>query len=602
MDGSVVQVYLSDILHAVAQALLVPDIILLLAFIAYALFCIGSVIAEYFTERKHFQVSMPKFLAALMAAKQDNIPQVIESSQLLKRQKIALLTVYDYRILPGDALVALIKRLVGEEESRYDRITSRNNMAARISPMLGLMGTLIPLGPGIQALGKADTAALSSSLLIAFDTTVAGLVVAAICLAIGKIRGNWYNNYMSALDSAMATMLQKIEDMRERGEITEEEPSDYAFLFEQTSGGKSGAREAADTADEVVAQQAQSTGGAARQAQPAPGAAQQAQPAGGAMQQAQPAGGATQQTQPAAGSRQAQPAPSAGQSADGEKSSVMDSLYLQQSLAGVYAKTAPGQVSDQPEAQPQAQPRVQPETQPALNFAAQVSAQPDAQPAIQPETQPTFGRSAQTPSSQPDGSTGQFGAVSAEPAREFSFDSAPASMPVFQSPYEPNVSVFEPNTMPAFPADPDFISAHAQAAMNSDVASGVGGGARALDDAAATAGSAVGLDAASKAASANVAFTSAAAVNAAPTDATPAHATPAHATPAGAAPTNVAPTNAAPTSAAPTNAGAEQPSAQTASGWYQPRLRESHETPEATRYSSHYWPRKNPNADDGQDR
>jgi biopolymer transport protein ExbB/TolQ len=232
MDGSIIQTYLSDILHAVAQSLLAPDIVLLLVFIGYALFCIGSIIAESFSERRHFNVVMPKFLAALMAAKEDEIPAVIEQSGLLNRQKIALLTVYDYRMLPGDALVALIRRLVNEEETRYDRITGRNNMAARISPMLGLMGTLIPLGPGIQALGNADTATLSSSLLVAFDTTVAGLVTAAVCLVVGKIRTNWYGNYMSALDSAMATMLQKIEDMRAEGKITVEEPSDYAFLYE----------------------------------------------------------------------------------------------------------------------------------------------------------------------------------------------------------------------------------------------------------------------------------------------------------------------------------------------------------------------------------
>lgn len=231
MGFSVAQSYLADILHVISQALLVPVIVLLLAFIAYALYSIGSIISEYFTERRHFNVTMPKFLAALMAAKQDEIPNVIEESGLLNRQKKALLTVYDYRMLPGDALIALIKRLIDEEESRYDRIRSRNNMAARISPMIGLMGTLIPLGPGIEALGRADTAALSSSLLVAFDTTVAGLIVAAVCLAIGKIRGNWYENYLSALDAGMATMLEKIEAMRAAGEITTEEPSDYSFLF-----------------------------------------------------------------------------------------------------------------------------------------------------------------------------------------------------------------------------------------------------------------------------------------------------------------------------------------------------------------------------------
>ena len=151
MDGSILQTYLSDVLHVVTQSLLAPDIVLLLAFIGYALFCIGSIIAERFSERRHFNVVMPKFLAALMAAQEHEMPAVIEQSGLLNRQKVALLTVYDYRMLPGDALVALIRRLVSEEETRYDRITGRNNMAARVTPMLGLMGTLIPLGPGIQA-------------------------------------------------------------------------------------------------------------------------------------------------------------------------------------------------------------------------------------------------------------------------------------------------------------------------------------------------------------------------------------------------------------------------------------------------------------------
>lgn len=209
------QTYLSDILHVVAQWLMVPDIILLLLFIAYALFCIGSVVAEFFTERRHFKVVMPKFLNDLMEADEDGIPDVVKGSGLLNRQKQALLTVYEYRTLPGDALLALIRRLMSEEESRYDRVVGRNNTAARVAPMIGLMGTLIPLGPGIEALGRADTAALSSSLLVAFDTTVAGLVVAAVCLVIGKIRSRWYEDYLSALDSAMATMLEKVEGMRD---------------------------------------------------------------------------------------------------------------------------------------------------------------------------------------------------------------------------------------------------------------------------------------------------------------------------------------------------------------------------------------------------
>ena len=247
MEATTAHTFLTDILHVVSQALLAPDIILLLAFICYALFSIGSVLVETFTERRHFKVVMPKFLAALMDAREEDIPQVIAESGLLKRQKDALNTVYEYRTLSGDALVALVKRLVSEEETRYDRIVGRNNTAAKVAPMLGLMGTLIPLGPGIQALGQADTSALSSSLLVAFDTTVAGLVTAAVCLVIGKIRSNWYEDYLSALDASMATMLEKIEAGRANGApqggqqpqpfqmpptlSVPEQTGDYSFLF-----------------------------------------------------------------------------------------------------------------------------------------------------------------------------------------------------------------------------------------------------------------------------------------------------------------------------------------------------------------------------------
>ncbi len=245
---------LTDVLHALSQALLVPDIILLLLFAGYALFCIGSIIMEYFTERRNFKIAMPRFLADLMSASETTIPEVVRASGLLNRQKTALLTVYDYRTLPGDALLALVRRTVQAEETRYSRITGRNNTAAKISPMLGLMGTLIPLGPGVAALGQADPTLLSSSLLIAFDTTVAGLAVAAVCMAVGKIRSTWYNDYLSALESGMATLLQKIEDMRADGTLEATEPTDYAFMFEQglksDSSKKSGAAPANEDASE----------------------------------------------------------------------------------------------------------------------------------------------------------------------------------------------------------------------------------------------------------------------------------------------------------------------------------------------------------------
>lgn len=272
------QTAISDILHVISQALLIPDIILLLALIAYAVFCIGSILVEWSTEHRRYKVKMPELLSALTEASMSSVPTVIQDSGLLRRQREALMTVYEFRELPGDALIALVRRLMNQEESHYSRITTRNNMAARVAPMLGLVGTLIPLGPGIQALGNADTEMLSSSLLVAFDTTVAGLVTAAVCLVIGKIRSGWYDNYLSALDSAMATLVQKIDD--ERGPSAPAQSYGSYSMSETFSPFGASAQATYETAPSGIPMAAAIPGGAVPMAAPVDGTTQYVTPSG----------------------------------------------------------------------------------------------------------------------------------------------------------------------------------------------------------------------------------------------------------------------------------------------------------------------------------
>ena len=110
---------------------------------------------------------------------------------------------------------ALAIRLLEQEQDRYDRIVRLSELLARLAPMFGLLGTLIPLGPGIIALGQGDTYTLSTSLLTAFDTTVAGLVAAAFAMVISTVRCGWYREYASILE-AVTQMLLETEKAGER--------------------------------------------------------------------------------------------------------------------------------------------------------------------------------------------------------------------------------------------------------------------------------------------------------------------------------------------------------------------------------------------------
>ena len=209
--------YIKELMHIVSQGLLYPVMFILAVLIIYAVWCIGSIIIEAIIERRHFTVSLPKLVADIDASEYSQISQVVEESGLLRSHKNVLQTLTAYGYLPQADRVALAKRFLAEMESGYTKVTSRTDLAAKVAPMIGLMGTLIPLGPGIVALGQGQTELLASSIEIAFDTTIAGLTVAAVALLVGRWRKRWYEDYMVALEATMSAILQRADECEERG-------------------------------------------------------------------------------------------------------------------------------------------------------------------------------------------------------------------------------------------------------------------------------------------------------------------------------------------------------------------------------------------------
>ena len=129
-------------------------------------------------------------------------------SRLLKRKRNAILELLYHPDITPLMRESLAARIVEEEQNVYSRRIRISDIIAKIGPILGLLGTLIPLGPGIIALGQGDTITLSSSLLTAFDTTILGLLSAGTAMVISTIRKSWYNNYMSVLETLAECILE----------------------------------------------------------------------------------------------------------------------------------------------------------------------------------------------------------------------------------------------------------------------------------------------------------------------------------------------------------------------------------------------------------
>ena len=218
-----------DMLRAVSAGLQIPTIVILLILVALTVVLLGSLVVEYFTERKQLSGSIPELIDALQGKDARGLASVIENSGLLRRQKAAVLEVVKRDGLPSETRVALARKLLLDEEKHYVGRVRVSDLISKIAPMFGLMGTLIPLAPGLIALGQGDTKTLSDSLLIAFDTTVAGLLSAAVSLFISSVRKSWYAGYSSSLEAVMDAVL----DCEEAGD----EPAQKIKVKVSKTGG-----------------------------------------------------------------------------------------------------------------------------------------------------------------------------------------------------------------------------------------------------------------------------------------------------------------------------------------------------------------------------
>lgn len=198
----------------------IPVIVLLLAGIVIIVVCIGSLVGEFLTEHRHFKVFLPKIVDELERSESDpsvDPVAVIKGSGLLLRQKRYLIELLNHPDLTDEMRESLAVGIENEERRRYDIKVKVTEVISRIAPLVGLLGTLIPLGPGIMALGEGNTEILSASLLTAFDTISLGLIIAAFAIVITAIRKRWYKDYMVTFDALMECVLDIEKDRNRRG-------------------------------------------------------------------------------------------------------------------------------------------------------------------------------------------------------------------------------------------------------------------------------------------------------------------------------------------------------------------------------------------------
>jgi biopolymer transport protein ExbB/TolQ len=189
---------LGDTLAEMVSWLRVPVLIAAVLVLVLCAFELGRYLAELWRRHRRASASQLPDLVAAAAAEPGNAG------------------LYAYRAPSGFAEVAVLSLAASLRSGRGDdtehaladyelavqRRLDRTRILVRAGPAIGLMGTLIPLAPGLAALGAGDVALLANDLRDAFAATVVGLLVGTVAFALTLSRTRMYTEDLTALERA----------------------------------------------------------------------------------------------------------------------------------------------------------------------------------------------------------------------------------------------------------------------------------------------------------------------------------------------------------------------------------------------------------------
>ncbi|MBQ5993339.1 MAG: MotA/TolQ/ExbB proton channel family protein [Bacteroidales bacterium] len=184
---------ISDILYWISSGLLVPVIILLIYFFIRSLILIGSFFGQYLEIRKTGKWMTDEF-------KMLNAVNVADYMERMPRKSRTLVAAYMRQMWDDRSNKARIDKLVSDFEIAADKDLSLSKTLTKLGPMLGLMGTLIPMGPALVGLAAGDIASMAYNMQVAFATTVVGLFSSAIGFITQQTKQRWYLQDLNNLE------------------------------------------------------------------------------------------------------------------------------------------------------------------------------------------------------------------------------------------------------------------------------------------------------------------------------------------------------------------------------------------------------------------
>ena len=185
--------YITDILYWISTGLLVPVVILLIYFFVRALLLVGGFFGQFLDLRKNQNRIRPvidSLTADNLSALADALPKKSRSLSMNCMKKM----------LEAQDDVTRVEKFLADFELAADKDMELPKTLAKLGPMFGLMGTLIPMGPALVGLANGDIASMAYNMQVAFATTVVGLFSSAVGFVTRQTKQRWYARDLNDLE------------------------------------------------------------------------------------------------------------------------------------------------------------------------------------------------------------------------------------------------------------------------------------------------------------------------------------------------------------------------------------------------------------------
>lgn len=188
----------TQILNWISNSLLLPVIVLLLAAMVASLVSLGGFFSTY-------------LVLLQQRRKRSELLRKIRTSTGIDAADLDEGSIFGCHLAELNALgwdELECEKRIAEIQQGYERELERAKFLTKVGPMLGLMGTLIPMGPALAGLASGDIGSMAYNMQIAFATTVVGCLVAGVGLLVYSVKRHWYSEEISNLQYVLDRHLE----------------------------------------------------------------------------------------------------------------------------------------------------------------------------------------------------------------------------------------------------------------------------------------------------------------------------------------------------------------------------------------------------------